>query len=464
MFEGPKDAQSFMMRVAAFYGALFVIYGMKVPFLPVWLDWRGMSASEISLIISAPFFARVAVTPALAVAADRNDAHRKLLITLAWVALATSLVLSQFSSFAPILVLTLVLIISVSTVMPMIETIAVKGVRDGGLDYGRMRLWGSLTFIAASIAGGAVVTAYGGGAGIWLIAIGCMLTVMAAHLLPRRAARARLAEHSLGATEQKKSSQLPFWQAPEVRALLAQPTFRAFLIAAGFNQAAHAALLGFGSLIWQQQGLSGLWIGVLWAIAVLAEVALFAVSASIVEKFGAARLLIFAAVAGIARWIVMAFEPGLALLVPLQALHALTYGASHIAAIYFLRAAVPEAISGTAQALYATVAAGLAMGVATLIAGWIFGVAGAMSYVAMVVASTVALVFSVRLATQWHGGLLLVDAPTQPTDAATHAGVRPTTAGAHDVGALEAREANKGASDAAKPTPVPLPPEAGIGG
>ena len=53
-----------------------------------------------------------------------------------------------------------------------------------------------------------------------------------------------------------------------------------------------------------------------------------------------------------------------AVLVPLQVLHGITYGASHIGAIHFIHDAIPRDKSGSAQALYATVACGIAMGCA----------------------------------------------------------------------------------------------------
>ena len=44
---GGKDTQrSFALLVALFYGALFVVYGTHIPFMPVWLDWRGLSPIE----------------------------------------------------------------------------------------------------------------------------------------------------------------------------------------------------------------------------------------------------------------------------------------------------------------------------------------------------------------------------------------------------------------------------------
>ena len=83
----------FAVRVALFYGALFVFYGMHTPFLPVWLNWKGLSASEISVVVAAPLFLRVFVSPTVALAADRNTSHRHNLVGLAWLSLLFVLVL-----------------------------------------------------------------------------------------------------------------------------------------------------------------------------------------------------------------------------------------------------------------------------------------------------------------------------------------------------------------------------------
>ena len=64
----------------------------------------------------------------------------------------------------------------------------------------------------------------------------------------------------------------------------------------------------------------------------------------------------------------LALEPSLAILAPLQLLHGITYGASHIGAMHFIHDAVPRDRAASAQALYATVSSGVAMGVACLAA------------------------------------------------------------------------------------------------
>jgi PPP family 3-phenylpropionic acid transporter len=386
-------AQSYGWRIALFYGALFVIYGMHVPFTPLWLDWKGLTSGEISAVMAAPLFLRLFITPAVALAADRRGTHRRMLIVLGWMSVLFAFVLSQMSGFWPILVFAVALVICNSTIMPLTETIAVMAVRQAGLDYGRMRLWGSLTFVAASFLGGLVVQQYGGSAGIWLVATGCALTACASYLLP-----------AAGGHEPYPMHAGPVWQAAEPRRLLASAPFRAFLVAAGTAQAAHATLLTFATLIWQRQGLSPGWAGALWAIGVLAEVMLFAVSGPLVARLGVVRLLIGAAALSVLRWGLMAFDPPLWALIPLQALHAMTYGGSHIAAIHFIHQAVPRRASGSAQALYATMASGLAMGCATLICGRVYASSGsAAAYGAMSVLSLISLAAAWRLRHSWDG-------------------------------------------------------------
>ena len=93
----------------------------------------------------------------------------------------------------------------------------------------------------------------------------------------------------------------------------------------------------------------------------------------------------------------MGFDPPLALLVPLQILHGLTFGATHLGAIHFMARAVPEGQAGTAQALYASVTGGLAMGGAILLAGPLYAEFGGRAYWAMAVLAAVGLFASLAL-------------------------------------------------------------------
>lgn len=382
-------------RCALFYAALFLIYGVQVPYLPVWLHWKGLSPAEISIVAAAPFFLRIGITPAVALYADRHLNHRRMVIVIAAVALAAALLLSQADGFVPILLLAIVMIISASTAMPLTETVTVEGVRREGLDYGRIRLWGSATFIAASFCGGVVIERLGAGAGIWMLVAGAAVTAAAAMMLPRSA------ETETGSARDVGGSAVA-----QARRLVGTPLFLVFLLAVGATQASHATLYTFGALHWRGQGISSTWIGLLWAISVVAEIALFAYSRALTARFGLIEVMIAGCAACVVRWVILAFDPPLALLIPLQLLHALTYGATHIGAILFISRAVPAGASGTAQGLYATIAAGVGHGAATLASGKLYPLYGGKAFLAMAALSAVGLAAGVALYRTWNGGLL----------------------------------------------------------
>jgi PPP family 3-phenylpropionic acid transporter len=116
-------------------------------------------------------------------------------------------------------------------------------------------------------------------------------------------------------------------------------------------QGSHAAYYAFGSIHWQALGFSAGVIGLLWAWGVVAEVALFLWGRGLVERLGVRGLILLAAGAGLVRWPIMALSESLAPLIFAQALHALTFGAMHLAAIKLLQERVPGSLGGTAQTL-----------------------------------------------------------------------------------------------------------------
>lgn len=391
----------FALRLALFYGALFLIYGVHLPYLPIWLNWRGLDPQEISVITATPFFLRVFITPTAAMAADHSKSHRLFALWLAWGGLGFALLLSQCSGFWLIFLTAIPFSICVSTIMPLTETIAVAGVRAGGLDYGRMRLWGSLTFIGANFVCGWLIDRVGAIASMWCLVAGAAATALAARFLP-----VRFGSGDEPRPAQKGSRTSPRVSVGEALRLVRSPLFLFFLLGAGAVQGAHAMFYTFGALSWHEQGVSTLWIGVLWGVGVGCEVALFAYSGAAVRRVGPVALLVGGCFAALLRWSAMAFNPPLALLIPLQMLHGLTYGATHLGAIHFISEAVPESAQGTAQAFYSTVAAGLIMGGATLAAGSLYDRFAGGGYLAMAALSAVGLGAAFFVMMRWDGRLL----------------------------------------------------------
>jgi PPP family 3-phenylpropionic acid transporter len=384
---GERDWRGFAVRVSLLFAAVCTVIGTQLPFYPVWLDWRGLGASEIAIITAAPLVVRVVVTPALAFAADRFGDHRRFLIGLAWAGLLMVLVLTQLSTFWPLLFGTVLFSLAMATIMPLTEMLAMTGVKAAGLDYGRMRLWGSLSFILASIGGGWLLEPLGAGAAIWLVAGGVVLTVAAAHALQRPIGLGRL----------KAATGPPRLKLADALGLLRSRVFLLFLLTTGLVQGSHGMFYTFGVLHWQAQGLDTAWSGMLWGVAIVCEVVLFAYSAAVLRRIGPVQLIMLGCGAAVVRWLLMGFDPPLALLVLLQISHSLTYTASHIGAIHFMSRVVPDQQAGTAQALYASVTGGIGLGGAMLIAGPLYASYGGRAYWAMAIIAAVALASSLAL-------------------------------------------------------------------
>jgi hypothetical protein len=116
-------------RLAFLYAALFLVVGFYLPYMPVWLHFRGMSEDAIALLLAAPLFVRILSTPIISFTADRAKDRRAILLMLGGGSLLSFLALWAADGFWPMLAATVLLAICWTTIMPLIETVAVAGIR-----------------------------------------------------------------------------------------------------------------------------------------------------------------------------------------------------------------------------------------------------------------------------------------------------------------------------------------------
>ncbi len=102
-----------------------------------------------------------------------------------------------------------------------------------------------------------------------------------------------------------------------------QPGLAGLLAGLGLIQASHAFYYAFGSISWVAEGISPSTIGLLWAVGVLVEVGLFAVSGRVLALIGVRGLFAAGVIAALVRWTLMVWVWPAAAYFPLQALHAL---------------------------------------------------------------------------------------------------------------------------------------------
>ena len=135
---------------------MFLVAGIQLPFWPVWLAARGLSAREIGIVLAAAIWVKVVATPTIGVITDRLGARRAVMGVLAATALVSYASLWSVGDFGVLVSLTLVALTAQSALIPLGDTVTLAISRLDGLDYGRIRFWGSVSFILASLVSGAV--------------------------------------------------------------------------------------------------------------------------------------------------------------------------------------------------------------------------------------------------------------------------------------------------------------------
>ena len=71
------------LRLSLFYATYFGMVGIMLPFFPVWLLSKGMSAAEIGLILGSATFARIIFNPIIGQIADLYGTRQPIIFILA---------------------------------------------------------------------------------------------------------------------------------------------------------------------------------------------------------------------------------------------------------------------------------------------------------------------------------------------------------------------------------------------
>jgi PPP family 3-phenylpropionic acid transporter len=342
-------------RLSLFYIASFAAIGLGLPFWPVWLSSRGLSPADIGMTLAAGTWAKVALNPLVGHIVDlRGDRRRPMLFLTA--ATTLSFVIFIFiDGFWPILLVSMLASGLFATLLPLGESLTMRLSMAKKFDYARIRLWGSLSFIFLATGSGFALEGRPPEIILFAMIAGMGMVFLACLALPdfQRVTEKRKNQTGLGP-------------------LLKNRGFLLFLLVASLNQASHALYYGFATLHWQSQGLADSTIGLLWAEGVIVEIGFFLIGGKILTRFGVANLLLAACLAGTLRWTVIGFDPPLIGLISVQGLHALTFGAAHLAAMQYLTHAAPTELSARAQSLYSAVVMGAAAGLSMMAAGGLY--------------------------------------------------------------------------------------------
>jgi PPP family 3-phenylpropionic acid transporter len=360
------------LRLGIYYAVLMLGSGASAPYAGVWFKSRGLSGAAIGLILAAPALGRALTGPALAIWADGFTLRRTPLALIALALAAVYVALGLAGGFWPWLLLWFASQSLLASLNPLADVIALRRARRDGFNYGWPRGMGSLVYVASNVGMGALLQVAAPGALIVWVAVSALAAAGAARwaLPPDRVHEG--GERVAGRDQLKATGEL-----------VTDPVFVLAIVATGLIQASHGFYYGFSALTWKRQGLGEAMTGVLWGVGVAAEVAFLWFGEGWRRRVGPERLVFLGGAGALVRWTCFAFSPPLWLLVPLQALHALSFTATYVGSLQLVERLAPARSATIAQTLNGVLTTGFLMGFSTMAAGPLFDAVGARGYLAM---------------------------------------------------------------------------------
>lgn len=328
-----------MLRL--YYVAIFAALGVFVPFFPSWLEAQGIRGWELGLVTGVIPLASFVGPLVFGYIADRY-ALRAAIIRVACAGAVLCIgalgVLGGFGVSVGLIGVLLLIAAFAFFRSPLIMVADVSAMETPS-NYGRLRLWGSLGFMAMALVAGQLLEVKSATGLPAFVGLSLAAAFAIAWFMPARAAR------PAG----------PVYEG--IKELLGARPFRLFLLVTFFWFASHSGYdLVIGRHL-QDLGGNSSHVGIAWGIGVTAEIVLMAFSAPLFARYSSAALFCWALFGTVLRWLLLAATPSLTLALVLQPLHAISFGLTWLSALALIQEQAPTSARATAQGAFSTVSA-----------------------------------------------------------------------------------------------------------
>jgi PPP family 3-phenylpropionic acid transporter len=326
----------------------FLYYGGVGTFLPyfgAYLRGLGFSGGQIGSVQMLPSLLAPAVAIGWATFADhRSTPAAALRLASGWAAMA--ILLLPFAH-TPLQVAATVALMSLGdrAIVPLTDSLTLEHVRGNPeTSYARIRLFGSLGFIALSLAVGRLLTLRGGRPADVLVPAITALCVVG------------LAAVARGAPQPPHRGERP--GPGEMLALARDRRLHLFLGACALHWAACSPYHLFFGVFVRDLALPADVTGIGMGIGVVAEISVLLLYPRIERRLSQRALFAVAFLASALRWLLLSRASGAVAVAALQAFHGLTFGLFWGTAMRGVSELVPTRLRATGQALFTAVVFG----------------------------------------------------------------------------------------------------------
>lgn len=324
------------------------------PYMGLFLESEGFSLLEISQLTSILMLTKVLAPHLWGTLADRMQKRLWLVRTGALLTLLAFLAFFFAQGFWCYALIIMLFSFFWNAVLPQYEVLTLHNLGAEKSRYSRVRMWGSIGFIVSVVSMGALFETLS----ISLFPVILLLIISGIFICSLwRLSEPRHARASAGESFGKQ---------------LKHPAVIIFFTVCFLLQLSHGAYYTYYSIYLESLGYSKTSIGMLWALGVVAEVILFLGMHLWFRRAALENIMFWALSLTAIRWLLIALgaESGV-VLIAAQLLHALSFGAMHAAAIFFVHHSFPSSNQGRAQAMYSSAGFGLGGAVGAVLSGFL---------------------------------------------------------------------------------------------
>jgi MFS transporter, PPP family, 3-phenylpropionic acid transporter len=347
-------------RLAGFYFFYFAYLGSFAPFFTLYLESVGLAPFDIAVLMALPQVTRIVAPHLWSWLADRSGARVKVVRVTGLIGTLAFLAVFAGTGFVLLFAALTAMTFFWSAALPLMEATTLTHLGDETARYGRIRVWGSIGFIAAVVGVGHLLD-YVALAAVPVIVLAMMTGMLAfAWIAPE--------------------APVPHHQSDEPRfgRVMLKPEVFALIAGGAFMAAAHGPYYTFYSIHLADQGYSKSAIGWLWGMGVACEIAIFIWMPRLYRAFTLRQILITSFALATLRFLAIGWlaQSFVALLLA-QTLHAATFGAFHAASIGYVHKLFRGRLQARGQAIYGSAAFGVGGAIGGLVSGALWLPAGA---------------------------------------------------------------------------------------
>jgi MFS transporter, PPP family, 3-phenylpropionic acid transporter len=340
-------------NLSRFYFVYYFFVGAFVPYWGLYLQSEQFSAADIGILMSLFQISRIVAPNCWGWLADHTKQRVKWIKLTAFLGLLGFVAVFWAHSFGWLFFVMLSLSLFTSSTLPLSESLTLAHLATTNGHYSKIRMWGSLGFIVASIVLGYLIDLYGIKTLLWAL-LGVQIVLFG---LTFKLPDAAVAPH--------EHDQFSIWQ------IIKQPTVIALLIGCSLMVTAHGVLYNFYSIYLAEHGYSKAMIGLLWSVGVICEIGVFMMMPKLMARFSLKKILLISLVLAVLRFSMIGVAvDSLWLLLIAQSLHAFTFGSFHAASIEVITQFFNGRHQAKGQAIYNSVAYGVGGTIGGLAGGY----------------------------------------------------------------------------------------------